>query len=42
MVCDLGSNDWTLLKGFKSCGVKIYGFEPTDVADLANVDCIPT
>ena len=42
LVCDLGSNDGTLLKGFKSCGVKIYGVEPTDVADLANADGIPT
>ena len=42
LVCDLGSNDGTLLKGFKDCGVKIYGVEPTDVADLANANGIPT
>ncbi|MEC7292969.1 MAG: hypothetical protein VXV73_05705, partial [Actinomycetota bacterium] len=34
LVCDLGSNDGTLLKGFKSCGVNIYGVEPTDVAEV--------
>ena len=42
LVCDLGSNDGTLLQGFKSCGVQIYGVEPTDIADLANKNGIPT
>ena len=42
LVCDLGSNDGTLLKGFQNCGVKIFGVEPTDISDLANKNGIPT
>ena len=42
LVCDLGSNDGTLLKGFKNCGLKIQGVEPTDIAFLANEEGIPT
>jgi len=42
LVCDLGSNDGTLLKGFKSQGVRVFGVEPTDIADLANSNGIPT
>ena len=36
LVCDLGSNDGTLLKGFMKQGVEVIGVEPTDIADLAN------
>ena len=42
LVCDLGSNDGTLLKGFQKTGVKVIGVEPTNIADLANADGIPT
>ncbi len=42
LVCDLGSNDGTLLKGFKNCGVKIFGVEPTDISEIANNSGIPT
>ena len=42
LVCDLGSNDGTLLNGFKNCNVRIFGVEPTDIAELANKNGIPT
>tara|TARA_Y100000768_G_scaffold375956_1_gene347390 strand:- start:3802 stop:5058 length:1257 start_codon:yes stop_codon:yes gene_type:complete len=42
LVCDLGSNDGTLLKGFKNSGVRVIGVEPTNIADLANSDGIKT
>ena len=42
LVCDLGSNDGTLLKGFMSQGVRVIGVEPTDIADLANQSGITT
>ena len=42
LVCDLGSNDGTLLKGFMKQGVNVIGVEPTDIADLANKDGVPT
>jgi nucleoside-diphosphate-sugar epimerase len=42
LVCDLGSNDGTLLKGFLKQNVKVIGVEPTDIADLANDDGINT
>jgi len=42
LVCDIGSNDGTLLKGFLQQGVRVIGVEPTDIADLANQDGIPT
>tara|TARA_B100000787_G_scaffold169978_2_gene163246 strand:+ start:2756 stop:5062 length:2307 start_codon:yes stop_codon:yes gene_type:complete len=42
LVCDLGSNDGTLLKGFLKQNVKVIGVEPTDIADLANDDGVPT
>jgi len=42
LVCDLGSNDGTLLKGFINQGVKVIGVEPTDIADLANLDGVNT
>ena len=42
LVCDLGSNDGTLLKGFMKQGVEVIGVEPTDIADLANQDGVPT
>jgi hypothetical protein len=42
LVCDIGSNDGTLLKGFVKQGVKVIGVEPTDVADIANHNGIST
>ena len=42
MVVDIGSNDGTLLKGFKSLGMKVLGVEPTNIADIANSEGIET
>ena len=42
LAVDLGSNDGTLLKGFKAVGLQVHGVEPTDVAKLAEADGIPT
>lgn len=41
-VCDIGSNDGTLLQGFKDLGHDVLGIEPTDVANIANASGIPT
>lgn len=35
MVVDIGSNDGTLLTGFKRLGCRIMGVEPTDVSKIA-------
>ena len=35
-VLDIGSNDGTLLEGFKNQGFKVLGVEPTNIAKLAN------
>ena len=42
MVVDLGSNDGTLLNGFKENGIKIIGVEPTNIAKIANENNIET
>lgn len=42
LVIDVGSNDGTLLKGFKKGGVKILGIEPTNIAKIANKSGIKT
>lgn len=42
LVIDVGSNDGTLLKGFKKGGVKILGIEPTNIAKIANKSDIRT
>jgi len=39
---DIGSNDGTLLKQFKKLGCEVLGFEPTNIAQLAEEDGVPT
>jgi len=39
---DLGSNDGTLLTGFKEQGTKVLGVEPTNIAKIANQNGIDT
>ena len=41
-VVDLGSNDGTLLQGFKTRGMRVLGVEPTNVAGIAIGNGIPT
>ena len=41
-VVDLGSNDGTLLAGFKEHGIKVLGVEPTNVARTANQNGVET
>ncbi|OGV72826.1 MAG: methyltransferase [Lentisphaerae bacterium RIFOXYB12_FULL_65_16] len=41
-VVDLGSNDGTLLQGFKSAGMRVLGVEPTKIAAIANANGIPS
>lgn len=36
LVIDVGSNDGTLLQGFKNQGIKVLGVEPTNIAKIAN------
>jgi len=42
LVIDIGSNDGTLLKGFKKKKMKVLGVEPTKVANVAIKNGIPT
>ena len=42
LVVDLGSNDGTLLMGFKEHGMKVLGVEPTNIAKIANQNKIET
>ena len=41
-VCDIGSNDGTLLKAFQKLEHDVLGIEPTDIADIAITNGIPT
>jgi hypothetical protein len=42
LVIDIGSNDGTLLGGFKDKGISVLGVEPTNMAQFANEAGIPT
>jgi hypothetical protein len=42
LVLDIGSNDGTLLKGFVPHKVRILGVEPTDIAQIAEANGVPT
>ncbi|OGE30456.1 methyltransferase [Candidatus Daviesbacteria bacterium RIFCSPHIGHO2_02_FULL_36_13] len=42
LVIDVGSNDGTLLSGFKEAGIKVVGVEPTNIAKIANANGILT
>lgn len=42
MVVDIGSNDGTLLQGFKNKGMRVLGVEPTNIAKIAAANGIPT
>lgn len=41
-ILDIGSNDGTLLAEFQNLGMKVLGIEPTNIADIANNNGIPT
>ena len=41
-LCEYGSNDGTLLKGFKRFGFKVIGVEPTNISKIANKEGIKT
>ncbi len=42
LVVDVGSNDGTLLSGFKAQGMRVLGVEPTNIAKIANESGIET
>ena len=42
LIIDLGSNDGTLLAGFKEHGMKVLGVEPTNISKIANQSGIET
>jgi 2-polyprenyl-3-methyl-5-hydroxy-6-metoxy-1,4-benzoquinol methylase len=42
LIVDIGSNDGTLLAGFKNKGMTVFGVEPTGAAKTANKNGIPT
>ncbi len=42
LVVDIGSNDGTLLQGFKARGLRVLGVEPTGIAMIARKNGIPT
>src|SRR4051812_11987729 len=41
VIVDIGSNDGTLLEGFKKKGMTVVGVEPTGAAKVANKNKIP-
>lgn len=42
LVVDIGSNDGTLLSGFKQRGIRVLGVEPTNIANIARDQGIET
>jgi len=42
LVVDIGSNDGTLLSGFKKSGIRVLGVEPTNIAEMARESGIDT
>ena len=42
LAIDIGSNDGTLLSGFKDTGMTVLGVEPTNIAKIANENGIET
>ena len=42
LVVDVGSNDGTLLSGFKGTNIRTVGVEPTNIAKIANANGIET
>ena len=42
LVVDIGSNDGTLLSGFKQRGIRVLGVEPTNIANIARGQGIET
>lgn len=42
LAVDIGSNDGTLLKGFRNKGLKVLGVEATNISQIANQDGIET
>jgi len=42
LVVDIGSNDGTILEGFKAKGMRVLGVEPTNIARIAIANGIPT
>lgn len=42
LVVDIGSNDGTILEGFKSLGMRVVGVEPTKIASIAIENGIDT
>jgi SAM-dependent methyltransferase len=42
LAIDIGSNDGTLLKGYLPHGVGVLGIEPTDIAQIAQRNGVPT
>lgn len=42
LAIDIGSNDGTLLSGFRDAGMRVLGVEPTNIAKIANESGIET
>lgn len=42
LVVDIGSNDGTILEGFKAVGMRVMGVEPTKIATIAIGNGVPT
>ena len=42
LVVDIGSNDGSILQGFKSSGMRVLGVEPTKIAAIAEAAGVPT